>query len=173
MTAEGRRPRRVAEGIREHLGMVLVSELSDPRFAQLVVTRVSITPDLGCADVQVRLLSGGASERARDRTLAALRKASGRLRRGLGERLRIKRMPELRFFYDMAPEARARVDELLDEIAQESKPLPEAPQAGESGEERGDDLAEERGDDLAAERGDDLAEELQRPSVPNGPSTKP
>lgn len=143
MTADGRRPRRVAEGIREHLGMVLVSELSDPRFTQLVVTRVSITPDLGCADVQVRLLSGDASERARNSTLAALRKASGRLRRGLGERLRIKRMPELRFFYDTAPEVRARVDQLLDEIAQESAELPEEPRPSESLSEPGADLAEE------------------------------
>lgn len=130
MTAEGRRPRRVAEGIREHLGLLLVSELSDPRLAQLVVTGVTITPDLGCADVQVRSLSGDVSERTRQATLAALHRASGRLRRGLGQRLRIKRMPELRFFYDTAPEARARVDELLEEIARDNPPPPT--EAGET-----------------------------------------
>jgi ribosome-binding factor A len=51
-----------------------------------------------------------------------LERAQGRLRRGLGQAVPLKRLPELRFHFDDGPDARARVDELLAEIAREPKP---------------------------------------------------
>src|SRR5262245_59337713 len=118
---DGRRPRRVAEGIREYLGSVVATELSDPRLAGLVVTRVEATADLGIADVYFRVLTEARDAAAQKRIVQSLTRAAGRLRRGIGARLQLKRTPELRFFYDAAPDKRARVDELLHEIAVESQ----------------------------------------------------
>jgi ribosome-binding factor A len=117
--SEGRRPRRVAEGIREYLGAVIATELSDPGLAGLVVTRVEATVDLGIADVYFRVMQTTVDASAQRRAVQSLSRAAGRLRKGIGARLQLKRTPELRFFYDSAPDDRARVDELLHEIATE------------------------------------------------------
>jgi len=116
--SDGRRPKRVAEDIRVNLGSALQREIADPAVSSVVITRVEVTPDLGLASVYVRLLVDP-NERSQRAALRALQRAAGRLRRGLGAALRLKRVPELRFHYDEAPDARARVDELLDEIRRE------------------------------------------------------
>jgi len=99
---------------------VVTTELSDPRLFGLAVTRVEVTPDLGYGDVYVRV-HGVEKESARTAVLRALSNARGRLRRGLGPALGLKRVPELRFHYDTGPDARARIDELLDEWKREQR----------------------------------------------------
>src|SRR5690606_31827922 len=116
---EGRRGKRVAEDIRAHLSSALVLECSDPRLSQLVVTRVALSSDLGIADVSVRSLTTDFDERGKQATMRALAAAAGRLRHVMGERLRMKRTPSLRFHYDNDPENRDRVETLLKEIRAE------------------------------------------------------
>lgn len=114
--SDGRRGHRVSEDIREYLSGILRTEISDPRLTALVVTTVKLSPDLGLADVSVRSLSTITSEREQQAIVRALTNAAGRLRHLLAGRLNMKRNPQLRFHYDVAPEVRGRVDELLDEI---------------------------------------------------------
>jgi ribosome-binding factor A len=120
MPADGRRPRRVAERLREHLSSALVTELGDPRLLNVAVTLVELSADLGYADVRVRAF-GEATPAAQKEVLHALARARGRLRRGLGPVLGLRRVPELRFHYDTGPDARARIDELLLEVERDSK----------------------------------------------------
>jgi ribosome-binding factor A len=118
MPSDGRRPRRIAEAVRGYLAEELIGGLGDARLAGAVVTRVEVSPDLGYAEIQVRLMTDS-DEKTRQKVLGALARASGHLRRGLGPRLGLKRVPELRFHYDTGPDARARVDELLEEWRRE------------------------------------------------------
>jgi ribosome-binding factor A len=117
--ADGRRPQRVAEHIREALSYSLRSDLSDPRLVGVVVTRVDIGSDLAVARCWVRLLIGDEDAKRRRLAVSALNGAVPRLRRQLGPALGLKRVPELRFEYDLAPDHRARVDEILAEIDRE------------------------------------------------------
>ena len=119
MNADGRRPRRVAEHIREALARALQSELSDPRLVGVVITKVDVGADLALARCSVRLLVGDEDSRKRRAVVVALTGAAPRLRRRLGPAPGLKRVPELRFEYDLAPDCRARVDELLQEIERE------------------------------------------------------
>ena len=117
----GLRARRVATAIRARLTELLARDVSDPNLAGLVVTSVELPDDLSIARVKARLLTGGEREERRRSGIRALEKASTRLRRGLGRSLKLKRVPELRFAYDTGADALQRVDELLAEIAQDSK----------------------------------------------------
>lgn len=117
--SDGRRPRRVAETIRGYLAEQLSSHSEDVRLSRLVVTRVDVPPDMAVAWVAVRLMVGDDDPKNRKRSLAALQRAAGRLRKGLGRRLRVKRLPELRFEYDDGHDRESRVAELLDQIAHE------------------------------------------------------
>jgi len=119
MTADGRRARRVAETVRDYIGQALRRDFDDARLAALVVTGVEMPDDLGFAKISVRLLTVDEQPETRKAALRALERVANRLRRGLGPRLRLRRVPELRFEYDTGPDAARRIEELLKEIERE------------------------------------------------------
>jgi ribosome-binding factor A len=108
----GRRPARLGEAIREEVAQMVGYELKDPRLGLVTVTRVEVTPDLGHARVHVGI-SG--TEAERKKSLDALRKAAGFVRRELAQRLAIRQVPEVDFRFDKGLEATERVARLLDE----------------------------------------------------------
>jgi ribosome-binding factor A len=115
----GLRARRVGAQIREALTDLLSRDVSDPALEGLVVTAVTVSDDLGIARVRVRFLSRGDDERRS--ALDHLGRARKRLRHGVGRALRLKRVPELLFVYDSGVDHALRVEELLAEIAADSK----------------------------------------------------
>jgi len=120
VTAEsGLRARRVGAQIREALTDLIAREVSDPKLAGLMITGVELPDDLGVARVNVRLIVDDAD--ARRVVMAHLERVRSRLRRGIGGRLRLKRIPDLRFVYDTGVDRTLRVEELLAEIAAEDK----------------------------------------------------
>jgi ribosome-binding factor A len=131
--ADGRRPLRVAEDIRNALTVTMGKEFADPRLMGTVITRVEVSPDLSVARIFVRLLQDP-TPRVIKEVLRALSHASGRFRRAIAQALRTKRVPELRFEYDQAHDDRARVDALLHEIRQDEQARQEAPTPDESKE---------------------------------------
>jgi ribosome-binding factor A len=126
--SDGRRTKRVAELIQRHFAEVLRREVDDPRFAAVVVTGVDVSDDLMIAKIGVRLLVTDDDERQRKGIIERLRRAAPRLRRALTPRLELKRAPDLRFHYDVGPDAHQRVATLLREVEAER-------QAGEADEE--------------------------------------
>lgn len=115
-TNDGRRTKRVAELIQRHFAEILRREVDDPRLAAVVVTGVEISDDLMIAKIGVRLLVADDDERQRKSIVDRLRRAAPRLRRVITPRLELKRAPELRFHYDVGPDAQQRVSELLREV---------------------------------------------------------
>lgn len=114
------RKARVAERIRQEV-MELVSSdgLRDPALVGLVVHRVRLTPDLGLARFYVRL-DRPADRAAQKQVIRGLRRASGYLRNWLAQRLGLRKVPALEFFWDELWEEQMRVEKLLESIADES-----------------------------------------------------
>ncbi len=109
----GRRPQRVAEAIREAVAEFLTAEARDPRIGLVTVTAVKVTPDLKRAVVAV-MVHG--DDEAKDLSRRALMHASGAMRRVIGERLRLKSVPEVVFELDHELERAARLDALLAQL---------------------------------------------------------
>src|SRR5436190_8557996 len=111
--SQGSRPDRVAEQIRSELASLLAREVHDPGIGFVTLTRVQISPDLQSARVFYTALGEGA---ARRNSARALERAAPFLRRQIGSRLRLKRVPELKFLYDESIAGQDRIEQLLNEI---------------------------------------------------------
>jgi ribosome-binding factor A len=112
---------RVAGQLKVALAELLSREVADPRLAGVVVTRTEMTDDLGMLTAHVRMLTTTDDAAVRKETLAALRNASGMFKRELVRRVRLRTVPQLRFFYDDGQDRQSRVEELLREIDSEKK----------------------------------------------------
>jgi ribosome-binding factor A len=105
---------RVNEQLKREISRLVVGEVQDPRVGPVTVTRVSAAPDLTFARVFV-LLMGDDEERRQ--SLEGLAAATPFIRTALGQRLRMKRVPELRFETDESMEHARRIEELLADAA--------------------------------------------------------
>lgn len=110
---------RVAERLREDLA-ARVRDLADPRLLGAIVSRVEMPDDLSIAKVYVRR-EQGADDAAKKALVKGMSSASARLRRDIARSLSLRYTPELRFFYDDAPDAHTRVEEILREIERDKK----------------------------------------------------
>ena len=109
-----RRILRLNEQIREELSELLHREMRDPRLSGLIsITDVETTADLAASLVYVSVLG---SDDDAEEVLRALRHAAGYLRRELGERVRVRRLPTLDFRLDPSIARGARIMQLLREI---------------------------------------------------------
>jgi ribosome-binding factor A len=111
--SQGSRPDRVADQIRGELGLLLAREVHDPGIGFVTLTRVQVTPDLQQARVYYTALG---DEKARRNSERALGRAIPFLRRQIGSRLRLKRVPELKFIYDESIAGQDRIEQLLNEL---------------------------------------------------------
>jgi ribosome-binding factor A len=103
------RSRRVADQLGRELATIMLEDLDDPRVRGVTVSSVEVSPDLRNATVFVNLPSGADIPD----TLRALTRASGRLRRRLSARVRLKYMPSLRFQHDPTLDRVDRIERLL------------------------------------------------------------
>jgi ribosome-binding factor A len=113
---QGSRPDRVADQIRAEVTTMIARELHDPGVGFVTVTRVEVSPDLQHARVFYTSLG---DPTAQNNTARALERASGFMRRQIGQRLRLRRAPELHFTFDDSVGHQDRVEQLLREIADE------------------------------------------------------
>ena len=111
--AQGSRTARVADQIRGEIAAMLAREVHDPGIGFVTITRVTVTPDLQQARVYYTALG---DDKARHNSARALDRAAPFLRRQIGSRLRLKRVPELEFLYDESIAGQDRIEQLLNNI---------------------------------------------------------
>ncbi len=104
---------RVADQLRAEIAQLLGREVHDPGVGFVTLTRVHLSPDLQAARVYYTSLGDDASRRA---TARALERTAPFLRRRLGARLRLRRVPELRFVYDDSIAGQDRIEQVLKEL---------------------------------------------------------
>jgi ribosome-binding factor A len=131
-----RRQERIAEVLTEELGLLIASELTDPRLedAMVTVTDVQVSPDLGNARVYIQ--HALPAEQTRN-VLSALQHSTTFLRRALVENLHLRVVPELHFVVDETEKRAQRIDEILDRIAAEHAAPGVAPDRDRSTNQQG------------------------------------
>jgi ribosome-binding factor A len=115
--AHGHRPDRVGEQIRQELSDLLSrGVVHDPGIGFITLTRVKMSPDLQLARVFYTMMGDTA---ARRETAAALERAAPFLRRHIGGRLRLRRVPEIEFRFDESVAHQDRIEQILRDLHEE------------------------------------------------------
>ena len=136
------RPSRVGDQLRAEIADLLARSVHDPGIGFLTVTHVDVSPDLQVARVYYTTLG---DDQARRDTARALGRATPFLRRQIGSRLRLKRVPTLEFFFDESIARGDRIERILNDISTERADPPSsdepgaATQGSDSGERKTDE----------------------------------
>lgn len=112
MPKEYARSERVAQMINRHLAMILRDEVGDPRVSKLTITDVEVTKDLRQAKVFVSSMLDDDVDVAK--TMQALDRANGFLRRSLANVIEMRHCPNLIFAYDNSIADGAKMSALID-----------------------------------------------------------
>lgn len=117
--SQGHRPDRVGDQIRQELSQLLTrGELHDPGIGFITLTKVHVSPDLQLARVYYTTLGDA---KARKETARALERATPFVRRQIGGRLRLRRVPEIEFRFDESIAHQDRIEQILQSLHEEQK----------------------------------------------------
>ncbi|EAR63270.1 ribosome-binding factor A [Bacillus sp. NRRL B-14911] len=104
--------------MKKELGEIIGRKIKDPRIGFVTVTDVAVTGDLQQATVYISVLG---DEEKRENTLKGLAKAKGFIRSEIGQRIRLRKTPEIIFEFDESIDYGNRIDTLLHKIQEEGQ----------------------------------------------------
>ncbi|ABO66493.1 MULTISPECIES: 30S ribosome-binding factor RbfA [Geobacillus] len=110
------RATRVGEQMKKELSDIIGRKLKDPRIGFVTVTDVRVTGDLQQAKVYISVFG---DDEQRENTLKALEKAKGFIRSEIGQRIRLRKTPEILFEIDETIEYGSRIERLIRQISDE------------------------------------------------------
>ncbi|WP_409305466.1 30S ribosome-binding factor RbfA [Peribacillus sp. SCS-155] len=113
------RANRVGEQMKKELGEIIGRKIKDPRIGFVTVTDVQVTGDLQQATVYISVLG---NEEQRENTLKGLAKAKGFIRSEIGQRIRLRKTPEIAFEFDESIDYGNRIETLIHQIHADQKP---------------------------------------------------
>ena len=108
-----RRPQRLALQIQHEVSLMISRDMKDRRIGFVTVTGVQMSPDLRHARIFVSLMG---SESEKKESLETLNHATGWIRHELGQRIRMKFLPDIVFLTDTSQDYGEQIDRLIDEI---------------------------------------------------------
>ncbi len=107
------RPKRTVQIgglIQQEISELLIRKIKDPRLEMLTITGVEVSPDLSLAKVYYSRF--GSPEEIRQGREGLVR-AAGYIKRELGLRLKLRRVPDLEFIHDRSLEYGQRIEAIL------------------------------------------------------------
>ncbi|MGL4715827.1 MAG: 30S ribosome-binding factor RbfA [Aeromonas sp.] len=121
MAREFSRTRRVGQQIQREIALILQREVKDPRIGMVTVSDVDVSKDLNYAKIYVTFLQlENDSDRIKE-GLLGLTEAAGYIRSLLGSAMRLRVVPELRFYYDQTLVEGMRLSNLVTNTVREDK----------------------------------------------------
>ncbi|GHB04147.1 30S ribosome-binding factor RbfA [Modicisalibacter luteus] len=130
---EFKRTDRVADQLQQELAVLIQREIKDPRLGMVTVSGVSVSRDLGYADVYVTLLGDDDAGRIKE-NLAVLKRAAGFLRSQIAQRIKLRHVPELRFHYDESVARGHKLSSLIDQAVESDRARNDNDDPGSEGE---------------------------------------
>lgn len=114
MAKEYGRADRVSAQMQKELSLILQRDLDDSRLGFITINEVAVSKDLAVAKIYVTVLN--ADDVGKRTNIKVLNELSPIIRHKLAQRMRLRHISELRFYYDTSFDTGMRVAELLSEV---------------------------------------------------------
>lgn len=98
--------------IKEEVSMIFLYKLHDPALGLITITNVKISPDLKIAKIYISVFE----KEKREAVIEKIRERTGFIRTELAHRIRIKFIPELKFFVDDTLDYVEKIEGLIKKI---------------------------------------------------------
>ncbi|HEM3560903.1 TPA: 30S ribosome-binding factor RbfA [Streptococcus suis] len=109
---------RVGMEIKREVNEILQKKVRDPRVQGVTITDVQMVGDLSMAKVYYTIMSDLASDNQKAQT--GLEKATGTIKRELGRKLTLYKIPDLVFEKDQSIEYGNKIDQMLRALEQKN-----------------------------------------------------
>jgi len=111
---------RIADQMQRELAVMIQREVKDPRLdAMITVSGVKVSKDLGYADVYVTVLGKEDKPEVIAENMAILKQAAGFLRGRIGQSIKLRVVPQLRFHYDESVQRGQYLSSLIERAVNE------------------------------------------------------
>lgn len=105
------RPERVGSEVQKILSDVIRNYYNEFPGSLVTITSVRMSPDLQIAKVYLSVIGGSVTVQD---VIRILSKKAGSIRHYLGQKIRLRTVPELRFYYDDTLEKMEHIQKLID-----------------------------------------------------------
>lgn len=122
MAKEYSRTQRVADYLQRELAALIQHEVRDPRVGMVNITGVNVSRDLGYAKVYYTVLGCDSVEDASEST-EVLNKAAGFLRSQMSRDSNMRRLPQLKFYFDSSVGQGRHMEDLIRRAADADRDL--------------------------------------------------
>ncbi|MCR9120188.1 MAG: 30S ribosome-binding factor RbfA [bacterium] len=130
-----RRTLKAAAAIREVVSMAILTELRDPRVANVTVTRVEVSADMRQAKVYVSIMG---DESQQQLCLHGLQSSSGYLQQKVSQRIETRYVPRLKFVEDEGVKKSIEVARILRDVLPEEAASGDEPLSDETAPDQND-----------------------------------
>ncbi|MCX5804838.1 MAG: 30S ribosome-binding factor RbfA [Proteobacteria bacterium] len=96
--------------LREEISLMIQRDIKDPGLGFITILDVKMTEDLRYAKVFYSIYG---NDEEKKKTIQALKRAKGYMKVLLGERLKLRYMPDITFIVDDSYEKVARIEEII------------------------------------------------------------
>ncbi|EZX25804.1 MULTISPECIES: 30S ribosome-binding factor RbfA [Mammaliicoccus] len=107
------RSERVGEQMKKELMDIINNKLKDPRVGFLTITDVELPGDLSHATVYLTVLG---TDKEKEDTFKGLEKAKGFIKSELGNRMKLRILPELHFEYDESIDYGNKIERMIQDL---------------------------------------------------------
>lgn len=108
-----RRLERVANAIKKEVGQIVQNVLNDPRLGFITIVRVELSKDLKFAKVYYSVLG---DKKAVKNSKEGLTSAKGFIKKIVGDRLKLRFVPEISFHLDTSSEYSVYIAKKIDDL---------------------------------------------------------
>jgi len=110
------RAEKVTQAIKKEISQIIHGELKDPRLGFITIMRVELTEDLRCARIYFSVLGDDLHIKE---TKEGLVSAQGYIRKLIGQRIKLRFVPEIVFKLDKSVEYSIHIQKELDRLKED------------------------------------------------------
>lgn len=106
------RKEKIEKEMHKVISTIISTEIKDPRVGMVTLSRVEISPDLQSAKVFFTVFASNAKA---EQTLNILNNAKGFVRNRLADEVKLRFIPEIKFYFDRGMQNAAEVERIIKE----------------------------------------------------------